>query len=155
MNKPQVTRAELPSILLASVDAVFPCANEDETKEKYKHLSRVGPFTELASCLIDEHSGDDEVERHQDGDGTKAKTQHDEHSPNRLHHGGREAPKTWKKAYPDRVGGLAEFFPMLNATRKFRPTVENHHRADARAQKEQSNIAILGQPRENHGESDR
>jgi hypothetical protein len=51
--------------------------------------------------------------------------------------------------------GLAEFFPLLNATGEFRPTVENHHRADACAQEKQAKITILGKPAENHGQSDK
>jgi hypothetical protein len=53
-----------PPILLASVDAVFPCANKDETEEKNQHLSRAKPFKELTGCLIKEDRRHNEIECH-------------------------------------------------------------------------------------------
>jgi hypothetical protein len=127
-------RRGAPRIFSASVDAVFPGANKDETEEKNQHLSRAGPFNKLTSCLIKEDRCHNEIECHQDRDRTKTKPYHDEHAPNGLNHSRREAPKTGKKVYSDVARGLAQFFPLLNAAGEFRPSVQDHHRADACAQ---------------------
>ena len=54
-------RRGAPRIFSASVDAVFPGANKDETEEKNQHLSRAGPFNKLTSCLIKEDRCHNEI----------------------------------------------------------------------------------------------
>ena len=56
-----------------------------------------------------------------------------------------------KQVDAERTHCLAEFFPLVDATGKFRPTVEHHHCSDAKTQKKQSNISILGKPGQDHG----
>ena len=58
---PTLHRRRAVRIFLASVDAVFPGANEDETEEKNHHLSRAGPFKKLTSCLIKEDRCHNEI----------------------------------------------------------------------------------------------